>query len=77
MIERLRDWWPVPHDVVQLDQEEKPDTWQCTGQSPWLQLSTSSTAPQVVLPPQLAGVWVRVRVLVPAPQEWVQVSKLP
>ena len=34
VILRLRDWAPVPHDLVQVDQAAKGEVAQCTGHDP-------------------------------------------
>ena len=70
---RLRDWTPVPHDLVQVDQAEKLLVAQCTGHRPCVQYVVSAVCGQA-LPPNLGATWTRVRDLKPSPQDLVQVD---
>ena len=73
---RLRDWTPVPHDLVQVDQAAKADTVQWTAHGPWLQAWVSAVCGQA-LPPYLGAVLERLRDWKPLAQDVVQVDQPP
>jgi hypothetical protein len=42
MMERLRDWFPVPHDLVHVVQAENALALQWIGHGPWLHACVSA-----------------------------------
>jgi hypothetical protein len=65
VIERLRDWVPVPHDFVQVVQVLKAEVAQCTGHGPSVQACVSSACGQAA-PPKRGSTLVRERLWTPA-----------
>jgi hypothetical protein len=62
---RLRDWVPVPHDLVQVVQVLKAEVAQCTGHGPSVQACVSSACGQAA-PPKRGSTLVRERLWTPA-----------
>jgi hypothetical protein len=72
---RLRDWMPLPHDFVQVNQDSHVPTSQLTGHA-WLLQSRVSAACGHALPPNVGSVCARLRCCEPAPHDTVQVDQL-
>jgi len=71
-IERERDCWPVPQDLVQVVQALKALVMQCTGHGPWLQTWVSAVCGQAA-PPFNGCTTRRERRCEPLPHDLVQV----
>jgi hypothetical protein len=71
---RLRDWMPLPHDFVQVNQVSHVPTSQLTGHAWLLQPCVSSVCGQA-LPPNVGEVYARERDCEPPPQDLVQVDQ--
>jgi hypothetical protein len=76
---RVREWKPLVHDLVQVDQAVKVPTPQLTGHAWSLQERVSAACGQTA-PPNVAGTLTRLRLCEPVPHDRVQVdheSKVP
>jgi hypothetical protein len=76
---RLRDWVPVPHDLVHVVQALKAEVAQWIGHGPSVQARVSAVCGQAA-PPLTGATWVRERVWTPAAHvvlQAVQARKAP
>jgi len=71
---RLRDWKPLAHDLVQVDQAPNDGKTQSTGHLCALQVRASWACGQA-LPPFVGSVKVRLRDCLPLPHDLVQVDQ--
>ena len=68
MMERLRDWCPVPQDLVHCVQEAHDESTQCTGHGRVLHSRTSTRPLQSIPPCELGVTTLRARVCWPKSQ---------